>query len=99
MARPSGQNTTKPSTMRAMVAGVHAGRINAVVFIVSRSFGSRQHDLLLISTWEAEKGDSRDRQIQPDKTLNSLSFFKRVKTEYREPCEQAPKGRADAEQR
>ena len=38
MARPSGQNTTKPSTISAMVAGVQAGRISAVVFIFSRSF-------------------------------------------------------------
>jgi len=42
MARPSGQNTTKPSTISAMVAGVQAGRISAVVFIFSRSFSWRQ---------------------------------------------------------
>ena len=42
MARPSGQNTMKPITISAMVAGVQAGRINAVVFIFSRSFGWRQ---------------------------------------------------------
>ena len=34
MARPSGQNTMKPITIRAMVAGVQAGRISAVVFIL-----------------------------------------------------------------
>src|SRR5687768_11466594 len=33
MARPSGQNTMKPITISAMVAGVQAGRISAVVFI------------------------------------------------------------------
>ncbi len=38
MARPSGQNTMKPITISAMVAGVQAGRINADVFIFSRSF-------------------------------------------------------------
>jgi hypothetical protein len=42
MARPSGQNTMKPITINAMVAGVQAGRINAVVFMFSRSFGWRQ---------------------------------------------------------
>ena len=33
MARPSGQNTMKPITINAMVAGVQAGRISAVVFM------------------------------------------------------------------
>ena len=33
MARPSGQNTMKPITISAMVAGVHAGRINAELVI------------------------------------------------------------------
>ena len=33
MARPSGQNTMKPMTIKAMVAGVHAGRISAVFVI------------------------------------------------------------------
>src|SRR5690606_39145131 len=33
MARPSGQNTTKPSTIRAMVAGVQSGRIRADWFM------------------------------------------------------------------
>jgi hypothetical protein len=42
MARPSGQNTIKPITIRAMVAGVQAGRINADVFIFSQSFSWRQ---------------------------------------------------------
>ncbi|BCG91733.1 hypothetical protein MesoLj131a_05970 [Mesorhizobium sp. 131-2-1] len=42
MAKPSGQNTMKPITINAMVAGVQAGRINAVVFIFSQSFRWRQ---------------------------------------------------------
>ncbi|BCG76887.1 hypothetical protein MesoLj113b_04290 [Mesorhizobium sp. 113-3-3] len=42
MAKPSGQNTMKPITINAMVAGVQAGRINADVFIFSHSFGWRQ---------------------------------------------------------
>ncbi|GLR40608.1 hypothetical protein GCM10007880_11240 [Mesorhizobium amorphae] len=42
MAKPSGQNTMKPITINAMVAGVQAGRIKAVVFIFSQSFRWRQ---------------------------------------------------------
>jgi hypothetical protein len=34
MARPSGQNTMKPSTIKATVAGVQSGRSNADWFII-----------------------------------------------------------------
>ncbi|AEQ09632.1 MULTISPECIES: hypothetical protein [Brucella] len=34
MARPSGQKRKKPSTISAIVAGVHAGRIIAVFVMV-----------------------------------------------------------------
>jgi hypothetical protein len=65
MAKPSGQNTMKPTTISAMVAGVHAGRISAEVFMFSRSFRSRQPDRLL----EIEMGRQKRRfKATPAKT-------------------------------
>jgi hypothetical protein len=55
----------KPTTISAMVAGVHAGRINAEVFMFSRSFRSRQPDRLL----EIEMGRQKRRfKATPAKT-------------------------------
>src|SRR5690606_10438602 len=47
MARPSGQNTMKPITISAMVAGVQAELINADVFMFVRSFHVEAADRLL----------------------------------------------------
>jgi hypothetical protein len=60
----------KPITIKAMVAGVQAGRISAVVFIFSRSFSWRQPILLLESKWEDKNGYSRHSPLKPNKKLD-----------------------------
>src|SRR5688572_3204970 len=75
MARPSGQNTMKPITIRAMVAGVHAGRISADVLMFSRSFRFRQpHPAAFKAILLSINLDSSGRRPKPDKSLKIAAF-------------------------
>jgi hypothetical protein len=59
----------KPMTINAMVAGVQAGRINAVVFISPNpSIGDSQTGCVE-SKWEGGIGDSRQVRPKPAKHL------------------------------
>src|SRR5690554_3304890 len=68
MARPSGQKTMKPTTIRAMVAGVHAGRIRAVLVICVAFLVFSQPQWLRRKNMGTQKrrfkkfGQSRDQQ-------------------------------------
>src|SRR4051812_193149 len=78
MARPSGQKTMKPSTIRPMVAGVQAGRISALVFIFSRSFSWTANLCgCTESKWRREFRDSRLVRPKPDKPLK---MFRQIET-------------------
>ena len=99
MARPSGQKTMKPITISAMVAGVQAGRINAVVFIFSRSFRWSGRADRCNSRWEPPGANSRSSVVEPDKPLKSPQLFDAVEGQDGEAGDQPPKGRADAERR
>jgi hypothetical protein len=59
----------KPMTISAMVAGVQAGRINAVVFISPNPSVGDSRSGCVESKWEGEIGDSRQVRPKPAKHL------------------------------
>jgi hypothetical protein len=65
----------KPITISAMVAGVHAGRINADVFIFSRSFRSRQPSWLLLFEMGKEKRRFKTRPVKTGQAVAAPTSF------------------------